>query len=199
MNLKRTALLLVLVLPLPGCLFPLSVTPTRHYVIEPQLHVQHAAALDQTLGYRPLSVAQPYDRRMAYLAPNHLLAYRVHEEWAEKPGDSATRALADALVATGRFKDLGDASRMARPDLMLTGELRKFHEDRTGGQAKAVVEVRLELRAALSNTGLWADTLRAEVPIEGGNKPKGSAVAAAMTKALTEIAEKAANEIAKVQ
>ncbi len=199
MNLNRTLLFLALTASLSGCLFPLSVTPTRHYIIDPKLHIEPAETLDLTLGFRPLAVAQPYDRRMAFVAPNHLLGYRPHEEWAEKPEDTATRAIADALIATKRFKDLGDASHMARPDLMLTGEIRKFHEDRTGARPMAVVEMRLELREARGNAERWADTLHAEIPIEGGLKAKGNAVAAAMTQALAEVAEKAAAGISRAK
>lgn len=185
----------VLALALSGCLFAHNVVRTRHFTLEPQISVTRAERVEKTLGFRPLEVVQTYDRRITFLGPDHALGYREHEAWAEPPRDTVTRAIADALAATGRFSDVGNAADMARPDLMLTGELRKFCENRTRKPWTAEIEVRLELRETRGAAALWADTLHIEIPIQG--KTTANALAAAMSKAIGDVAKNVAEAAAK--
>lgn len=202
----------ILLLLVAGCATS-KVVPTRYFAIEPELHNGHAGAITRgatapamspearlpetapppTLGVRPLMAAKPYSIRMAYRGPNHEIAYRNLEEWAEAPADAITRVLTDAIAATGAFEDVGNAADMARPDLILTGELRKFREDRTAETPTAEIEVRLELREARDVKSLWAATLSATRPLPDAT---AGGLAAAMNEATAQIAREAAASIA---
>ncbi len=193
MTRTRACLSAALAILLAGCLAPRTVVPTRYFTVNPSISVETAAPLNKSLGYRPLAVAQPYDRRMAFVGEDHLLGYRAGEEWSQKPSALVTQALADALVSSKRFRDVGDAAEMGPPDLMLTGYVRKFHENRTQSLWTAELEVRLEVRDVAANTSVWADTLHAEVPLEGGKK--APALAAAMSRAIAQVVQQAASAI----
>lgn len=206
----------ILVFLLAGCATS-KVVPTRYFAIEPDLHNGHTSAVTLgatapavlppetpipetapplALGVRPLMAAKPYSVRIAYLGPNHEIAYRNLEEWAEAPADAITRVLTDAIAATGAFEDVGNAADMARPDLILTGELRKFREDRTSATPAAQIEVRLELREARGVKSLWAATLSATRPLPDAT---AGGLATAMNEAIAQIArEAAANIVAAV-
>jgi len=172
-----------------GCLSAGKVKPVHYYFLAPPLKVEDRTPSNDTLGVRPLNTALPLERRMAYRAEGAKVGYR-NSEWADRPGDAATRALLDALAASGRFRDVGMAGEMARPDLVLTGELRRFYENRTVSPATAEVEIRLELRRARDNGGVWSKTLHVEKPVEGED---ASAFAAAMSQALGELISTAVN------
>lgn len=182
----------VLALLLAGCISK-EYTPIRHFVVMPEVEVERAPAGGETLGYRPIEAALPYRLPMAYLAENHELRYHDRAQWADYPAEILTRAIEDALKAANRFADVGDAGRMARPDYLLTGVLRRFEEDRTVDPPEAVAEVRLELREARGPEVLWDGLLRARVPVEGEDPGD---VAAAMSRAVAQIAGEAAAAIA---
>ena len=190
----RKAVTLACVLLCAGCLTPKKIVPTQYYTIDPVIDVGAAEPTALTLGVRPLAVARPYDAGMAYLDSRHRLAYRVKEEWAELPRDVVTRAVMDAITATGRFADVGKAAEMSLPDLMLTGEVRKFHEDRSVRPPIVELEARLELRRTRAKDPIWAQTLRAETPIADES---GEALAAAMSEAVASIARQAAENIVR--
>lgn len=190
----RRTLCLIVLLPLCGCLTTSKITPTRYYTADPIMNITAVAPSAQTLGVRPLTVARPFKTPMAYRDATQQIAFRPNDEWAENPGNMVTRTLIDAMAALGRFKDAGNAADMARPDLMLTGEVRKFQENRQASPATAEIEIRLELRAARANGVLWAATLSAQAPMESDS---ADAFAAAMSRALGRIAELAAEGIAK--
>lgn len=150
-----------------GCLGPRAVHPPALYVLAPAPSVERVEAAPITLGIRPVAVAKPYGVAMAHLNADGRMGYRVEEQWSETPGAVVTRALTDALAATDRFADVGNAAEMARPDLLLTGEVRQFHEDRAAGTPAAVFSVRLELRPARDPGMLWAETIAARVEFTG--------------------------------
>ncbi len=178
-----------------GCLGPRNVVETRLYRLNPvvTLSMPEVASGGPTLGLRPLDTAQPYDLRMAAMGPDRVVTYRAFDKWAEFPADALTRALTDALVATGRFADVGNAGDMARPDLILTGEIRAFHENRAVSPPVAEVEVRLEMRAARAPGAVWSGTLLETAPMDGQD---GAAFANAMNSAVGRLMEKAAKAMA---
>ncbi len=190
----RKAGILACVLLCAGCLTPKRIVPTQYYTIDPVIDVGGAEATALTLGVRPFAVARPYDAGMAYLDSRHRLAYRVKEEWAELPRDVVTRAVMDAITATGRFADVGKAAEMSLPDLMLTGEVRKFHENRSVHPPVVELEARLELRRTRAKDPIWAETLRVEAPIADDS---GDALAAAMSEAVAALARQSAENLAR--
>ncbi len=182
-------LLLLFSLTGVGCLSAGKVAPIHYYFLDPPLKIDEVKPSTETLGIRPLTNAQPLDRRMAYRAEGSQIGYRG-SEWADRPGDAASRALLDALVLSGAYRDVGMATEMSRPDLVLTGELRRFYENRTVSPPTAEVEIRLELRKARDNAAVWSQTLRVEKPLNGED---ATALAAAMSEALGELLSTAVN------
>lgn len=187
---------LMLVTALTGCLRAPTIEPREYYALSPSLSVIHGEPLDKTLGIRPLSVAKPFTTSMAYMAPGNKLTYRVNQEWAEKPGDTLTRALIDALAASGRFKDVGNAAEMSRPDYILTGEIRNFVENRGTDPASAEIEVRIEVREAMGDRLFWADTLNFSETLEGS---AATELSNAMSRAIEKLVESAAMGITSAE
>lgn len=185
-----TLLLFLPVTLLPGCLSPRTVLMESRYVVQPTVDVASVPTGEDSLGIRPLQVAQPYGVQLAYVDEDHRFGYRPNAEWTEAPGDILTRSLTDAFAACGRFTDVGNAADMRIPSLILTGEIRKFHEDRTQSPPVAVCEVRLELRNARVPGLVWAETLRADVPLADG-KDSGAALAEAMSASVRQVLEAA--------
>lgn len=185
---------LALALIAAGCITAPDYTPIVRYTVEPRFEVPQAQPVDKSLGIRPIEAARPYKQPITYRASDFELRNYEYAEWAESPRDMVTRALTDAIIATQRFKDIGNAADLNAPDLILTGQLRKFDEDRTTAPWTAACEVRLELRDTFSSEAVWAATLRATEPMERNDV---STLPLAMSRAISIIVEQAAREIAE--
>jgi len=183
---------LAIVLLVLGCATPRFIPMTRYY-LEPSVEVAKAQTTSQALGVRPIEAARPYKQKIAYRDKGFVIGVYETIEWAELPSDVVTRALMDALVATQRYKDVGNAADLAAPDLILTGELRRFDEVHTTNPWTAECEVRLELRAAQGPAAGWSATLSAKAPL---TRNETSALPEAMSRAVSDIIQRAAEQIA---
>jgi ABC-type uncharacterized transport system auxiliary subunit len=186
-------LALASVLLAAGC-FSGGYVPIDHYAIDVYVDVPPATTSDATLAMRPLHSARPFKLEMVYRDAGLLLRSYEGSKWAEMPGETVTRAVMDAIVQAGRFEDVGDASDVGVPDLILTGTLRRFDEDRTVEPYEAVCEVDLQLREARTGGRVWGDVLVEREPLDGEGE---SAYAAAMSAAVSRVAARAAEAIAK--
>ncbi len=184
--------ILVMAMVVAGCATPRVMFPTK-YAIDPKVEVGVAQCLDKSLGIRPVQAARPYRQKVVYRDAGFVLGEYPSVEWAEMPADVFTRVLADAIVATRRFRDVGNAADLVMPDLILTGELRKFDVVRSASPWAAECEVRLELRDAQEPQAVWAQTLSERVPLE---RDDPAALPAAMTTAVEKVVKRAAEEIA---
>jgi len=162
------------------------------YVLNPPIAVSAVPQTGQTLAVRPLVTARPYKQQIVYREGLRLGQY-LDIEWAEVPRDAVTRALVDAVLATGRFVDVGTAQDLSNPDYVLTGELRKFDLRRDTDPWTADCEVRLEMRKALGREVPYAATLTASAPLASNEI---SALPEAMSQAVGTIVSDAANRIA---
>jgi len=133
---------------------------------------------------------------MVVLEPDFRLTTRSDDTWAEPPAAALTRCVTDALAATGHFSDVGDAFNMAHPDMIMTGELRAFNENRTVQPRVAEVELRVELREARSPKVLWAGTLREVEPMAGD---KENALAVAMNAAVSRVCATLARSLSALE
>lgn len=176
-----------------GCFGAQTISPTRYYPVVPAITVNAAEAAPFTLGVRPLAAARPYRMPVAYLDDSGLMLFRSDDSWAELPGDTATRAVQDALRETGRFEDVGDAADMSRPHLILTGELRKFHELREASSSHAEVELYIEVREVRGARLIWSGAIHVRETLTGSGMPE---IAEAMGLALGRAVSQAANAIA---
>lgn len=174
-----------------GCLTARPM-PIMRIVAMAEPRMATVSAGPRTLGVRVLESAMPYKQKAVYRTNDFEIKYYDAVEWSELPRDIVTRVLQDALIASGRFGDVGNAADMRAPDLVLTGQLRKFDEVRAANGTFAECEVRLELRAGLTRDAVWADTLRVSEPL-GDNSP--GALAVAMSQAVARVAEQAAADI----
>ena len=171
-----------------------SYSPPTKYVLESDVQVAAAQQpLDKTLGIRALVAARPYKQKVVYRESGFVLGEYSSVEWAELPADVVTRILTDAIVATHRFKDVGNAEDLALPDLVLTGELRKFDVVRTTDPWEAECEVHLELRDTQQPQAVWAATLTESEPLE---RNESAALPSAMSRAVAKIVKQAAEAIA---
>lgn len=176
-----------------ACLSPVKTTPITRYDIEPEINVTAVEPSTYTLGVRTLEAARPYRQRIVYREAGYVLGEHQKAEWAELPADSFTLALIEAITTTAKFSDIGNASNMNAPDFLLTGQLRRFDEDRTSEPWAAVVEVRLALRPTFGAGDIWSDVVTAKIPLE---KNEVTALPAAMSKAVADVVTEVANEIA---
>ncbi|MBI1318183.1 MAG: hypothetical protein GC168_04420 [Candidatus Hydrogenedens sp.] len=163
-------------------------TPVDRYVLVVRPQADEATQVPLTLGIRPLYSARPYHVDMVYLDEGGKLSDYTGAQWAELPETVVTRALTDAFNATKRFKDVGNAADMARPDIILTGEVREFVEDRTVVPAEAVVEIYAASRYARDTALVWSGVSTARVPLDGSG-------AEALRKAMQEAVAQAVQEI----
>ena len=178
-----------------GCATP-TYQPVTSFAVEPQIDVPQATPTVDTLGVRPLEYGRPYRQPIAYRDKGFVLGAYDKFEWAELPRDIVTRTLIDAISATHAFQDVGLAALMARPNLLLTGQLRKFDLDKTADPWKANVEVSLSLRPALESNVVWSGVLTATAPLA---KNDIAALPEAMSQAVANIATQAATAIAQAQ
>lgn len=172
-----------------GCLTPKSIEPTRFYTVTPEPFAAGAPASSHTLGLRPLIAARPYKLEVAYRAETNRLAYFPRSEWAELPGTLVSRALADAITQSNLFSDAGDAATMARPELIFTGELRRFEADFTTTPPHFVATISASIRNAADGGAVWRGEAESRIPL-AITGPEG-----ATDGALTEIARAASEAI----
>lgn len=177
-----------------GCMGAKTIQAMRLHTLDPVLHVAEFPASEKTLGVRPLHAARPYETAMAVVGEDKLLHFRQLDAWSETPDDFVTRALVDALAATHRFGDAGYAADMSRPDLILTGEIRKFHENQAVTPHVAELEIRVEVREARQKRNLWDGLIAKRVPLAADTT---DAFAEAMEVAVAQAAQEAAEAIAR--
>lgn len=184
MRFKLAAMSLVLLGA--GCVGLNKATPPLRYAIEPRPEIAAVESSGKSLAVRPLEPARPYKQNVVYRNGPELGIYTL-VEWAELPSDAATRALTDALNASHRFTDVAKATDLAAPDLILTGQLRRFDLVRDADPWLAVCEIRLELRAGVARELVWAGTIRASEPLATqGNESLPGAMNAALTRVIQE-------------
>ncbi|HRI89496.1 MAG TPA: ABC-type transport auxiliary lipoprotein family protein [Candidatus Hydrogenedentes bacterium] len=170
-----------------GCVGLNKVTPPLRYVIEPKPAIAAVEKSEFSIAVRTLEAARPYKQNVVYREGEELGTYST-VEWSELPSDATTRAIVDALDASGRFKDVGSALDLASPDLILTGQLRRFDLVRDAEPWTAVCEIRLELRKSQGREPVWSRTLTAVEPLEA---PNNAALPRAMNTALGRLIQEA--------
>ncbi len=186
---------IMLVLAAAGCVRP-RYEPVHHYLVDLACRVPKTESCGLTVGVYPIEAAQPYKLPMVYRDGGLELHYYPHAQWAELPRDAVTEGLIDALNATGRFGDVAYAHAVQFPDLVLTGRIRRFEEDRTEEPPAAVCEIRVELRRSKQRELVWAATLNSRQPLETDT---ASGLAKAMSRAVSAVVEQAAKQIASVE
>ncbi len=189
---RAACIAMIAIMTTAGCARP-AIPPPVRYTIAPEISVETAPSTERTLGVRPVRAPVVYRTPILYTEGFKLREYS-QAEWAVRPDHTITRAIIDAIVATGRFQDVGDASNVNRPELILVGDIRAFEIDHDATPREAICEVRLELRETFGTKLLWAGNLAARVPLEEDHI---SAVPKAMSEAVSRVANNAAAKIAQ--
>jgi len=186
----RTLAAAFLLLPLlAGCLTAGEVTPTLEFLVQPTSTTATVESTGKTLGIRPLASAQHLTTVMARVgAGGELFRYR-DARWAELPALATSRALRDAIAQTNQFADVSDAADMARPDFILTGELRDFQEVQRSDASFARISARIEVREARGTHLVYAETLTEEEPLPNASP---ASLAIGIETALGRLASRAA-------
>ncbi len=187
---------------LSGCLTATTISSARYYTISPTSTVEAVASSGKSLGIRPLIGAKPYKLAMAYTAEDNRLAYYQNAEWADLPATMVNRALTDGLIKLEGFSEVDDAANIARPNFILTGELRRFEADYNRGTPAAVVEIICIIRDTESGASLWQGYVTGETPLpvgEGGESLHSDSslagVAEAMSASVASVVSQACKEI----
>lgn len=189
----QITILAVVAVILGGCLTPVKSVPAKRYDVVTDIEVEKAKPTEHTLGVRKLEAARPYRQRIVYREDGYVLGEYAYAEWAELPADVVTFALIEAITATEKFNDVGNASNMNAPSFLLTGQLKKFDEVRTTDPWTAVCEVRLVLRPTFGTGEIWSGLITSTVPLA---QNQVSALPEAMSKAVADVVQQVANQIA---
>lgn len=187
---------------LEGCLSASTITPTRYYTVTASPAVEAKASTGKSLGIRPLIGAKPYKLAIAYTAADNRLAYFLNAEWADLPATVMNRCMTDGLTRLGAFSEVDDAANIARPALILTGELRRFEADYNRENPVVIVEVSCIVRDTESDNAVWQGYLTAETPLPASARGTGmhsdenlAAVAEAMGQSVGSVVEQACKAI----
>ncbi len=148
-----------------GCLTATTISPARYYTITPVTTVKPIASSGRSLGIRPLIGAKPYKLAVAYTAENNRIAYFQNAEWADLPATMVNRALTDGLIKLEGFSEVDDAANIARPNFILTGELRRFEADYNRETPAVIVEIICIIRDTESGASLWQGYVTGETPL----------------------------------
>lgn len=185
-----------------GCLTATTISPARYYTITPEIAVKAIASSEKSLGIRPLIGAKPYKLAIAYTAEDNRLAYYQNAEWADLPATMVNRALTDGLIKLEGFSEVDDAANIARPNYILTGELRRFEADYNREVPAAVVEIICIIRDTESGTSLWQGYLIGDSPLPAGEEGASlhsdtslAGVAEAMSDSVASVVQQACEKI----
>ncbi len=195
-------LLMTTTATISGCLTSTTITPSRYYTITPTGTVEAIASSEKSLGIRPLIGAKPYKLAIAYTAEDNRLAYYQNAEWADLPATMVNRALTDGLIKLAAFSEVDDAANIARPNFILTGELRRFEADYNREVPAAVVEIICIIRDTESGASLWQGYVTGETALPEGEEGAGlhsdaslAGVAEAMSASVVSVVSQACEKI----
>ncbi|HTE51560.1 MAG TPA: ABC-type transport auxiliary lipoprotein family protein [Kofleriaceae bacterium] len=184
-----------------------STPQINYYALSPPDTVAKSGVAP-AIAVEELRAQAPYDeRRIVYRTSPYQLSYYEYDQWAAAPGVLVADYLRRAYQASGRFGLV-----LPRPGTdtaaILGGQVLAFEEtgrskptekgaSKTDTDAattwKARIVLDLELRDAESGRILWTRRTEQEIAL-ASRKPE--ALAAALSKALTEIAATTASEVA---
>ena len=198
----RTTLLAALLATLTACFGRGPVPRINYYALSPPDAVARAGVAP-AIAVEELRAQAPYDeRRIVHRTGPYQLSYHEYDQWAAAPGVLVAEYLRRAYQASGRF-GLVLPQAGADTTAILGGQVLAFEElggPRDGkakptgtapGKARVVLD--LELRDAETGRILWTRRAEKELPLTSRDP---AALAAALSKALGEIAAATATEVA---
>jgi ABC-type uncharacterized transport system auxiliary subunit len=196
---------LVLAVALSACFGGGPAPAIQYYALSAPDAVARTGAAP-AIAVEELRAQAPYDeRRIVYRTSPYQLSYYEYDQWAADPGVLVAEYLRRAYQASGRF---GLVLPQAGADTaaILGGQVLAFEELGSGGAAgasakastpgrtwKARVVLDLELRDAEAGRVLWTQRVERELPLQSRSP---EALAAALSKALGEIAATTATDVA---
>lgn len=194
-------LVVAALLPTVTACFGGGPTPTINYYGLSAPDAVARAGVAPAIAVEELRAQAPYDeRRIVHRTSPYQLSYYEYDQWAAAPGVLVAEYLRRAYQASGRF-GLVLPQPGADTTAILGGQVLAFEQLGAPGKAKpaasapgkARVVLDLELRDAETGRILW--TRRAERELALADRTP-AALAAALSKALGEIAASTATEVA---
>lgn len=172
---------------LGGCLGSRDFTPIRYYSVDrlPPIVLQVNRSWPMPLGVRPFRAATRYRDRILYRLSAVEVGFYPYDRWVEPPEEMVASVMVSALRASGLFRQVISADHVQLPAWILSGELLRFDEVRTGEKSHAECWLRVELRRAQDDQLLWSEVLKAAAPLTA-ETPK--ALAQAMSRAVQQVA-----------
>ena len=171
--------------------------PTRYFAIEVNVATEVASSTSSaTLGVRPLSSATLYRQQIVRSRTPYVFEQDPKAQWEELPATILTKAITQALRATGHFADVADAAVMRAPTYLLTGQLIDFYERFDNGTRSAEAAIEIEVRQRDEGRTVLAKRYRASVAIPIAADP--TAVAPAMSDAATQLVTQIAADVVQL-
>lgn len=142
--------------------------PIHYYTISPPpASAAEAKADGPMLLVGRISVPEALqDSRIRYRAGgNEIGAYEYHR-WTERPGFMVQGLLVETLRASGKYRQVQEASSAATGDYLVRGRLYEFAEiDDPGMQSR--VSLRLELLDRQAGIVVWEHHYKRDEPVDG--------------------------------
>ena len=187
---------LILCCLLGGCLRSGDFTPIRYYSVDPSTitppSVTHTWPI--ALGVRPLTAASRYRDRILYRLSEVEVGFYEYDRWVEPPEEMVTRVIIATVQAAGLFRQVLPADSVQLPAWILSGEVLRFDEVRTGSGSRAECWLRLELRRARDEQLVWSDQLQTAMPLTSETP---EALAQAMSRAVQQMVRELINRLEK--
>ncbi len=165
-----------------GC-FGGSIPEKRYYILDyPTTNPRRAAPLPVLLGIDTFATHPLYrDRRVAYRASQHEVAYYPYRLWAAPPGELVAAQLASELRRRAVAVAIEEQPFQIEPLWVLSGRVQRFEEVDRGSKWSALLEVTVRIETFLDRQIISEVTWREEVPTKTRTP---EAVANAMSEAV---------------
>lgn len=188
--------LLLLGCLLGGCLRGGDFTPVRFYSVDTAAitppPVTHSWPI--ALGIRPFSAPSRYRDRILYRLSEVEVGFHEYDRWVEPPEEMVTRVISTTMQAAGLFRQVLPADSVQLPAWILSGEVLRFDEARTGSVSRAECWLRIELRRAQDEQLVWSDRLQASIPLASET---AEALAQAMSRAVQQVVRELISRLEK--
>lgn len=157
-----------------------SYIPTYYYMIDTDPEFEKAdKPLPVSVTVGTLRSPSRYQDRMVYRKSRYEMGFYEYSEWIEPPAEMVTRAVVNALDASGLFSRVDTLDFTPGTDLIVLGEITRFDQEVQGEENFADCELLLELVRADGEEVTWRYRAKARVKQE-----KEGEFAAAMSEAV---------------
>jgi ABC-type uncharacterized transport system auxiliary subunit len=145
--------------------------PIHYYAIDHPA-VPEAAAKADGRGLLVGRITTPealQDSRIRYRTPGSEVGAYEYHRWTERPGVMVQDLLLEALRASGKYRQVQEASSTAQGEYLIRGKLYEFSEIDGEPRIQTRVSLNLELLDRRSGLLIWDRHYNREEPVNGKN------------------------------